>query len=418
MEIVEIKKGYKHTKLGWIPDDWEVNHVGHYYDFKNGLNKEKEFFGYGTPIINYKDVYEHTYIKQSDVHGQVSVNKSEKERYSTKRGDVFFTRTSETINEIGFTSVLIEDIIDGVFSGFVLRARPKEHKLIYPEFAGYCFNTFGVRKEIMRKSTYTTRALTNGSFLSEVFFAIPQYNEQKAIAKCLITWDTTITKLNALIKAKQKFKKGLMQQLLTGKRRLPGFNKEWHEKKLSYYIKYSPRPIQKPKTSFTKLGIKSHGKGTFQNNDFEPNDIAIDTLYQVKKDDLIVNITFAWEGAIAIVSEEDNNSLVSHRFPTYTFKNRVSDSSFFKQYIKTKRFQSFLELISPGGAGRNRVMNKKDFLKLKITIPEYDEQIAIAQILSAADKEIQLLQEQLNQLKLQKKGMMQQLLTGKKRLNN
>jgi len=75
-----------------------------------------------------------------------------------------------------------------------------------------------------------------------------------------------------------------------------------------------------------------------------------------------------------------------------------------------------LDLISPGGAGRNRVLSKKDFLKLEVKIPSVEEQTAIAQVLQAADKEIQVLKTKAEKLREQKKGLMQVLLTGKKRL--
>lgn len=138
------KSDYKKTKLGWIPEDWEIGVIGDFYDFKNGLNKGKEFFGHGTPIINYKDVYNFNQINKYLIKGLVDVNTSEKARYSTLRGDVFFTRTSETIGDIALTTVLLDDIPSGVFSGFVLRARPNKTSLIHPEFAGYCFNTTSV----------------------------------------------------------------------------------------------------------------------------------------------------------------------------------------------------------------------------------------------------------------------------------
>jgi len=142
----------------------------------------------------------------------------------------------------------------------------------------------------------------------------------------------------------------------------------------------------------------------------------MDKLYQVKENDLIVNITFAWEGAIAIVKKEDENGLVSHRFPTYNFNKDLATYKFFQYVFIQKKFRFMLDLISPGGAGRNRVMSKKEFLKLKWEMPSLEEQQKIAQVLSNADKEIELLKDELQELKKQKKGLMQKLLTGKVRV--
>ena len=256
----------------------------------------------------------------------------------------------------------------------------------------------------------------NGEEYGGLNVPLPPLPEQETIANCLSVWDAAITKQTKLIATKKQLKKALMQKLLSGKKRLSGFEKDWKINRFDFFLDYTPRPVQKPEAAFIKLGIRSHCKGTFQNLGFEPEEIAIDTLYLVKPKDLIVNITFAWEGAVAIVKDKDAGALVSHRFPTYTFKDGISDTDFFKQFIQSKRFRYLLELISPGGAGRNRVLSKKELNKLKIKIPPYDEQVAIAKILKSADQEIELFEKHLKQLKKQKKGLMQQLLTGKKRL--
>lgn len=246
---------------------------------------------------------------------------------------------------------------------------------------------------------------------------IPPLSEQKKIAKILSTWDTAIETCEKLLKAKQAFKLALMQRLLTGKKRFPQFaNQPWQKMKISDFAKSVSRVKPKPNQPFLAMGIRSHGKGTFLKPNFEPSKIEMMELYEVKTNDLIVNITFAWEGAIAIVKETDNGALVSHRFPTYVFDCEKVIPEFFKYIIIQKRFVEKLGLISPGGAGRNRVLNKKDFGKLEVTLPSVDEQIKIANVLSACDKEIELLEKQRDLLKEQKRGLMQQLLTGKVRV--
>ena len=160
------KKKNNFTNKSSIPDNWRLVELGNLFEFKNGLNKEKLAFGEGTPIVNYTDVYKSNYIKSSNLKGRVTLSLSEKERFEVRKGDVFFTRTSETIVDIGLASVVIDEPKDTVFSGFLLRARPKNNKLelLYKK---YCFSTYQIRKEIIQKSTYTTRALTNGSYLSQ-----------------------------------------------------------------------------------------------------------------------------------------------------------------------------------------------------------------------------------------------------------
>lgn len=104
-----VKPGYKQTEVGLIPEDWDMSLLGEHFLFKNGLNKGKEFFGYGTPIVNYMDVYSHAGIRGCNLHGRVDVNSQELESFGVRRGDVFFTRTSETVEEVGIASVLLDD---------------------------------------------------------------------------------------------------------------------------------------------------------------------------------------------------------------------------------------------------------------------------------------------------------------------
>jgi type I restriction enzyme S subunit len=142
----------------------------------------------------------------------------------------------------------------------------------------------------------------------------------------------------------------------------------------------------------------------------------MDTLYRVEANDLVVNITFAWEGAVAIASKQDSGRLVSHRFPTYRLRETEADIDFFRNLILTKRFVWDLGLISPGGAGRNRVLNQKDFLKLKVFVPSIEAQKEIGKTLAIVDKDLHLWEDYLKSLEKQKRGLMQKLLTGEVRV--
>ncbi|OHB54810.1 MAG: hypothetical protein A2Y12_03955 [Planctomycetes bacterium GWF2_42_9] len=259
-------------------------------------------------------------------------------------------------------------------------------------------------------------SLSSSTILS-IDTALPSLAEQTKIERVLSQCDETIETLGKLITAKEKLKKGMAQQLLTGKKRFKKFkNHRWKLTKLKIFLIPTIRATSKPNEAFLSLGIRSHGKGIFHKCDFEPEDIALDELYEVKENDLIVNITFAWEGAVAIASSNDDGGLVSHRFPTYMFKLDKMLPAYMKHVIQQKRFVFDLGLVSPGGAGRNRVLNKSDFLNIQLNIPNIEEQQKIASVLNTADKEIYQLKEKLELLKQQKKGLMQKLLTGEIRV--
>lgn len=201
------------------------------------------------------------------------------------------------------------------------------------------------------------------------------------------------------------------QKPLVPKRRFPSFKdlETWDSKSLNRILIFTARKVKKPEKPYTRLGIRSHGKGTFLVFNELPEKNAMDYLYEVKQNDLIVNITFAWEGAIAIASKNDEDALVSHRFPTYVFNESEAIPSFFQYLIIDKYFIYKLGVISPGGAGRNRVLSKKDFLNLKINIPQIPEQQKIADCLTSLDELITAEAGKLEAYKAHKKGLMQKL---------
>ena len=189
--------------------------------------------------------------------------------------------------------------------------------------------------------------------------------------------------------------------------------KSWKLGKINDVVDNIRRPIPKPKTPYWRLGIKSWAKGTFHAYVDEPDKVNMDELYIVYNNDLIVNITFAWEHAIAIANKNDDGLLVSHRFPTYEFKE-FAVPNYYKYVVMQKHFKYMLEMISPGGAGRNRVLNKKDFLSLPIYIPSYKEQEKIAEILETQDRIIEIKEKILKSKEQQLKYFIQNLSLGNK----
>ncbi len=161
-------------------DEWEEKNIGDYYEFKNGLNKGKEFFGFGIPIVNFTDVFHNRGIKANKLKGKVSLSKSEIENFKVKQGDIFFTRTSETINEIGYSSVMLDSPENTVFSGFVLRARAINEDPLNLLFKQYIFFTDVFRSEMVTKSSMTTRALTSGTAIKRMNFLFPLNKTEQA----------------------------------------------------------------------------------------------------------------------------------------------------------------------------------------------------------------------------------------------
>ena len=183
-ELEARKNQYEFWRGKLLDKNDNLKSIGELFEFKNGINKSKECFGTGNLIINYVDVYKNNKITNDIVKGLVELNDTDLIRYSCKSGDVFFTRTSETREEVGIASVLIDDMNDSVFSGFLLRARPITDLLI-PEYCAYCFSSPRVRRDIISYANFTTRATVTGPILSKVKIYVPSKEEQKRIVYVL-----------------------------------------------------------------------------------------------------------------------------------------------------------------------------------------------------------------------------------------
>ncbi|WP_085086345.1 restriction endonuclease subunit S [Mycolicibacter senuensis] len=208
------------TRLPGFAAPWKAVSVGDLMEFRNGLNKASQFFGSGTPIVNFMDVMNGPLITTRDVGGRVTLTGDEIKRFSAKRGDIFFTRTSETVEEVGTAAVLIDDIPNAAFSGFILRGRPYSGKCD-SRFLAYMFQISDVRKQITASASCTTRALTNGKSLSQVVVQIPPVKEQVAITSVFEDVVREIAGLQRRLTKTHAIKRGMMQQLLTGRTRLP-----------------------------------------------------------------------------------------------------------------------------------------------------------------------------------------------------
>lgn len=185
---------YPELRFPGFTDPWEQRKLGDFYTFKNGLNKEKVYFGYGDSIVNFTDVFHNRQIYSSTLKGKVCVNKKELENYKVKEGDLFFTRTSETIDEIGYPAVIMEPMERVVFSGFVLRGRAEKYDPLVNIFKSYIFFTDNFRSEMKKKSSMTTRALTSGTALKEMYFSYPKdLREQTKIGEILLRLDKLLT---------------------------------------------------------------------------------------------------------------------------------------------------------------------------------------------------------------------------------
>lgn len=400
--------------------DWNKVTIGDFLDFKNGLNKGKEYFGHGTPIINYIDVYNHRGLYKSDIKGLVELQLNEISRYEVKKGDVFFTRTSETPDEVGISSVLLEDIQNCAFSGFVLRGRPK-NAMFLAEYCKYCFSTAEIRNKIVSNCTYTTRALTNGTQLSKIEIPIPPKPEQERIAEALSDVDSIIDTLQKLIKKKMDMKAGALIDLVNGVTRLPGHKDEWEKIRISdagLFIGGSTFPIVEQGHAYGKYPFYKvsdmNNVGNENKMDKANNYISSETAERLKCAIIKPNsIIMAKIGAAIMLERKrlattecciDNNMMAFEVNPKYS-------PEFIWRKFQTIVFSLYAEITALPS------LNPKILGNCEISVPkDKDEQEEIALVIEDFDNDLKKLQVKIHKYKLIRQGMMEELLTGKVRL--
>jgi type I restriction enzyme S subunit len=419
MNDVNVPEGYKSTDIGVIPEDWEVELLGNLFTFKNGVNADKKHYGKGIKFINVLEVIQKNCLFYKDIPGFITLNTLLIQQNLVKKGDVLFNRTSETQEEVGLTAVYLDDK-DVVFGGFVIRARPITD-LINNYYSKYGFSSKAIRNQVIKRGQGAVRANIGQSDLKTILFPLPPLPEQKAIARVLSDVDELIRECDSLLAKKRDIKQGTMQQLLTGKKRLPGFSGEWKEKKLGDIGEFK-KGKSIPKKELTSEGLPCILYGeiyTKYNNVSEvlfsyislstsqqatlirQGDILFagsgETIEEIGKCFAYIGNKKAYAGGDIIIFSAQNNDSIYLGYLLNSF------------YVNQQK--------SALGQGSSVIhIYSTNLKKISILLPTLAEQKAIAEILSDMDAEIEALEQKRDKYKAIKQGMMQELLTGKTRL--
>ncbi|HDT5336653.1 TPA: restriction endonuclease subunit S [Staphylococcus aureus] len=365
--------------------EWEEKKVGELLEFKNGLNKGKEYFGSGSSIVNFKDVFNNRSLNTNNLTGKVNVNSKELKNYSVEKGDVFFTRTSEVIGEIGYPSVILNDPENTVFSGFVLRGRPKSGiDLINNNFKRYVFFTNSFRKEMITKSSMTTRALTSGSAINKMKVIYPvSAKEQRKIGDFFSKLDRQIELEEQKLELLQQQKKGYMQKIFSQELRFKDENSEdyphWENSKIEKYLK--ERNERSDKGQMLSVTINS-GIIKFSELDRKDNSSKDKSNYKVvRKNDIAYNSMRMWQGASG---RSNYNGIVS---PAYTvlYPTQNTSSLFIGYKFKTHRMIHKFKINSQGLTSDTRNLKYKQLKNINIDIPVLEEQEKIGDFFKKMD---------------------------------
>ena len=400
---------YKQTELGLIPEDWEVKKFNKFSKFYSGgtpLTSKSEYYGGEIPFIKSGEIY---YDRTEQFLTQEGLNNSSAKL--VYRGDLLYALYGANSGEVAISQ------LEGAINQAILciQQNKDEAETIY------LYNYLKLEKSnIINKFLQGGQGNLSADIIKNLQIPLPPLPEQKKIADCLSTWDVAIEKQSALINALTDRKKALMQQLLTGKKRLPGFSEEWKEVSFEKLLKQIKRKEEwDDKKLYKLLSVKRRSEGIFDREHLFGYQIAVKELMKVKKDDFLISKMQIVHGASALVNDYFENYYVSGSYIVLNIRDkRILNPEFLNYYSKQKLFYYQTYLSSYGVHIEKMTFDFKTFLKIEMTIPSLEEQTAIAEILATADRELQLQKDKLAQLQTQKKGLMQVLLTGKKRLIN
>jgi len=391
-----------------IPEGWSILFLGELGAFSKGKGILKEqVTSEGLPCIRYGEIYTtHDFIIK---HFKSFINHDlAKESKEIRKGDILFAGSGETVEEIGKAVAYLGN--EKAFAGgdVIILTTKKD---VYPECLTYALETDFVKrqKRVLGQGNSVVHIYPRD--LSKIKIPLPTLPEQKAIANVLSTADAAIQITEKLIAQKELRKKWLIQQLLTGKKRLKGFCGDWKE------IHLSDMFIERNDTKYFDLPLLSIGQnGVYPQDESIKKDTSNDDKSKYRRicpGDIGYNTMRMWQGRSAL---SDLEGIVSPAYTVVTPKKNA-DSLFFSYLFKMPKMTNLFWRNSQGLVDDTLNCKFKDFSIIKVFLPQTkEEQTAIAQVLQSADKEISLLKAKADKLREQKKGLMQQLLTGKKRL--
>ncbi|STA99776.1 restriction endonuclease subunit S [Clostridium baratii] len=393
------KRNVPKLRFKGFEDEWIEYKLGNFLEFKNGINADKDDYGKGVKFINVLDILSNNYIIYDNIIGRVNIDDKTLEKYSVNYGDILFQRSSETREEVGTANVYLGDKTV-TFGGFVIRG--KKIGEYNPIFMNGLLKSKSARKEITTKSGGSTRYNVGQEILMDVNIKLPSLEEQSKIANFLSNVDNIIEEQEGKVKDLEQYKKGMMQKIFEQEVRFKDENggeyPEWEEKKLGECIVCLDN-MRKPLNSTERQEMKGNIPYYGANGIVDYiNDFIFDERLILLAEDGGNFDEFATRPIAQIIT---GKSWINNHAHVLKAKDNYIDYIFYTLVHKDIR-----EYIN--GTSRAK-LNKSDMLDIKIDIPCIEEQTKIANFLSNIDNIIEEEKKKLEDLKLWKKGLLQQM---------
>ena len=374
-----------------LPSGWKVVKLGEICDFYKGKGISKDdIFENGIFCIRYGELYT-TYSEKIDkIYSKTNLNTDE--LFLSKCNDIIIPCSGETAQDIAKASCVL---LDGIALGGDLNVlRTRQNGI----FLSYYLNVIA-KKDIAKIAQGVSIVHLYASELKNLKIKIPPLDEQEKIAEILSTWDEAINLTINLIESKKQFKKALMQNLLTAKIRFPQFQDEWKETKLSeIFAEYTLLNTE----NLRQYTIGKNGIKEINDNKYEINNHKVfvrnDFIVGIGIDEMNVNLNIK-KGSCSPI------------YNVYSTNENFVNPNFIYFYIR-KAIERIKPFVTRKSTRREFEFNSSEFIKYKIKLPNLKEQQKIAEVLTACDDEINLLNLKLENLKKQKQGLMQKLLSG------
>ncbi len=392
-----------------LPKGWKSKKVGCLFDVQLGkmLNETARTHGEQLPYLTNYNVQWGRFdlSKRNEMH----FSERDKSKFALKKGDLVVCEGGE----VGRCAIWRGEVTPCFFQKTLHRLRPINGEII-PEFMFAYMRFISDSKRISDLTTQSSIAhLTREQFCKlDVIF--PPLPEQRKIADILSTWDEALEKLDALIAVKERRKKGLMQQLLTGEKRVKEFSKKWLSAKLGTLFN---ERVEQNREDLPLLAITA-SKGVVSREDLAKRDTSSEDkskYLRISPGDIGYNTMRMWQGVSALSSLE---GLIS---PAYTVcvPSEKIDGRFAAHFFKLPHTIHLFHRHSQGLVDDTLNLKYPNFATIEVRIPsDIQEQRTIADILDTSDEELRLLRTQRAAIDQQKRGLMQKLLTGKVRVEN
>jgi len=390
---------------------------------RNGVYKTEGFHGSGCRIVNMGEMFGLDFISDQEM-SRVALSERELVISGLEGGDLLFGRRSVVESGAGRCSLVVEPLEPLTFESSIIRVRLKQDVAI-PRFFYYFFRSPSGRSLISQIISGTNVKGIRGSELKRLPVPIPPLREQNEIAESLSDADELLGALDKLIVKKRDLKQAAMQQLLTGKKRLPGFSGEWEVKRLGAIGSTFGGLTGKTKSDFgegaaryiTFMNILTNvviDPDTFEHVRVSPSE----SQNRVMKNDLFFNGSSETPEEVGmcavLLNDVENVFLNSFCFGFRLREDAETDGLYLAYYFRSGEGRKLLYSLAQGATRYN--LSKTSLLKLQFPLPSFTEQTAIASIISDMDAEIVVLEQRRDKTRALKQGMMQELLTGKTRL--